>query len=295
MVEPLIYVSGEFVPQGKARLPVMDHAVLYGDGVFETAMSWDRRVFKLDRHVDRFFRSARAIALDPGFDAATLRRLVCEAIRRNRLDHAYVKWILTRGSNDSPLMDPTGCVPNLIILTRAYAHRPRAGLRMKTSAMRRPSGQVLDPKIKSLNYLNLVMAKIEAKAAGADEALMLDQAGHVCEAPGANVFALSGTRLATPARDVLEGVTRETVLELAPAAGLEPVVGDVDLYDLHTADEVFITSTAGGLAPVTEIDGRRIGDGRVGPVFTRLADAYHALLVEGRHGTSIDMAEPAAA
>jgi branched-chain amino acid aminotransferase len=290
--EPVVYVNGEFVPQSQARISVLDHAVLYGDGVFETAFAWRGRVFKLDAHIERGFRSMAAIALRPPVDRAEMRRLILETVSRNRLRDAYVKWLITRGTNGKPLMDPTGCVPNLIILAQPYIsrvsqERAAEGLRLKTVALRRPPGQVLDPQIKSLNYLNLVLAKLEAKAAGADEALLLDLSGRICEATGCNVFTVHGARLRTPRHDILAGITRETVLELASDVGLVAEQCDIELYDAYTADEVFICSTAGGLLPVVEIDGRVIGSGNPGPVFHALRAAYEALISSPLHGTDI--------
>jgi branched-chain amino acid aminotransferase len=286
-------VSGKFVPQSEAKISVLDHAVLYGDGVFETVVAWDGRIFKLRAHTDRFFRSMAAIGLSSPIGKEALEALVVEAARRNGLRHAYIKWIMTRGSNGKPLMDPTGCVPNLIILVQPYRARAAQeetlrGLRAKTSAIRRPSGQILDPKIKSLNYLNLVLAKMEAKAAGAQEAIMLDLHGRVCEAPGYNVFVVREDGvLRTPMQDILEGVTRETVIELAAEAGLRVEEANLELYDAYTAREVFLSSTAGGLVPIVELDGRRLGDGAPGPVWKQLTAAYEALLGSDRFGTPV--------
>jgi branched-chain amino acid aminotransferase len=291
MSEPFIYVNGAFVPQSEARISVMDHAVLYGDGVFETAAAWQGRFFKLDAHIDRFYRSMAAIGLEPNFSRAELQAILVESVRRNRLENAYVKWICTRGSNGLPLMDPEGCVPNLIILARQYIHRAGgeggSGLRMKTAAVRRPPGQVLDAHIKSLNYLNLILAKLEAKAAKVDQALLLDLNGRICEAPGFNVFLVRCGALRTPCHDILEGITRETVIEMAAARGIACTQDDLELYDGYTADEIFLTSTAGGLLPVTELDGRRIGDGTPGPLFKILAEDYLALMSSSRYGTPV--------
>lgn len=279
MAERIIYVNGAFVPEGEARISVLDHAVLYGDGVFETAVAWQGRVFKFDAHIDRFYRSMAAIAMDAPFKREELKGLILEAVRRNGLREAYVKWIATRGSNGTPLMDPAGCVANLIILAQPYIDRGgAAGLRVKTTAIRRPPGHVLDAQIKSLNYLNLVLARIEAKAAGAEQALMLDVHGHICEAPGFNVFLVKGKTVRTPAQDVLMGITRETVLEIAPQLGFAVEERVLDLYDAYTADEMFFSSTAGGLLPVTELDGRRIGAGKPGPAFQALMGGYRSAL-----------------
>lgn len=288
--EPVVYVNREFVPQSQARISVLDHAVLYGDGVFETAAARNGRVFKLDAHVERGFRSMAAISLTPPCDRATMRRLILETVRRNGLRDAYIKWLVTRGSNGRPLMDPSGCEPNLIIIAMPYlerAERLATGVRLKTVAIRRPPGQVLDPQIKSINYLNLVLAKLEAKSAGADEALLLDLAGRVCEAAGWNIFLLKGQLLRTPRHDILHGITRETVMELSPAAGLAVEAADLELYDAYTADEAFLASTAGGLLPVTSIDGRPVGDGKPGPRFRELRSAYERLCASDRYGTTI--------
>jgi branched-chain amino acid aminotransferase len=292
MDEPIIYVNGEFVPESKATISVLDHAVLYGDGVFETAVAWDGRVFKLDAHIERGFRSMAAISLQSPVDRETMKRLVTDAVKRNELRNAYIKWIMTRGSNGKPLMDPTDCIPNLIILTRPYIHKATAdrlakGLRMKTVAVRRPPGQVLDAHIKSLNYLNLVFAKLEAKSAKADEALLLDMNGRVCEATGCNVFVVHGGLLRTPYHDILEGITRETVFELAAELGRPVKESDLELYDVYTADEVFLTSSAGGILPVSEVDGRVIGKGVPGPISLELVSAYQRLLESDRHGTLV--------
>jgi len=290
--EPIVYVGGEFVRESQARISVLDHGLLYGDGIFETAFAWHGRIFKLDEHLDRGYRSMAAIALSPPMAREAMRERVVEAVRRNGFRDAYVKWIVTRGVNGRPLMDPTGCVPNLIILVQPYIHRAspqriEQGLTLKTVAVRRPSGQVLDPQIKSLNYLNLVMAKIEAQAADADEALLLDGDGHLCEVSGCNVFVRQGQRLRTPRRDVLAGITRATVFELAPLLSYRACEDDLELYDAYTADELFICSTAGGLLPVTRLDGRVIGDGKPGAAFRALRDAYQALIESDRHGTPV--------
>ena len=273
MGEPVIYVNGEFVPQSQARISVLDHAVLYGDGVFETVCAWNGRIFRLDAHLDRCFRSMAAIALEPPVSRGEMRDLIIEAVRRNAFPNAYIKWLVTRGVNGRPLMDPAGCVAGFVILVQPYidrasGERAAAGLRLKTVAIRRPSGDVLDPSIKSLNYLNLVMAKIEAKAAGADEALLLDRDGRVCEVSGCNIFVLHGTRLRTPRHNILHGITRESVFEFAPSVGLSAEEADLELYDVYTADEVIICSTAGGLLAVAHVDGRTIGGGKPGPALS---------------------------
>jgi len=290
--EPIIYVNGEFVRQSEARISVLDHAVLYGDGVFDTVVAWNGAIFELDAHVDRFFRSLAAVSLVSPVERGALVKLLGEAIARNGLHNAYVKWIATRGSNGTPLMDPKDCVPNLIIIARPYIHRfdetrRSQGIRLKTAAIRRPPGHVLDAHVKSLNYLNLVMAKLEAKAAGADEALLLDVHGRVCEAPGYNVFVLHGRQLKTPRRDILEGITRSTVMDIARQRGLEVEACDLELYHAYTSDELMLCSTAGGILSAVEIDGRRIASGVPGPVFQQIDQDYKTLLASGERSTQI--------
>jgi branched-chain amino acid aminotransferase len=291
--EPIIFVNGEYVPQSQARISVLDHAVLYGDGVFETAVAWNGVVHELDAHLARLFRSLGAIRLESPHSRAELVDIVCETVRRNDLRNAYIKLIITRGDNGKPLLDPTGCRPGVICLVQPYmymasAERVRDGLRVKTVAVRRTPAQVVDPHVKSLNYLNLVLARLEAEAAQADEALLLDIDGHVCEAPGYNIFAVAGATLRTPARDILAGITRATVMQLAASDGFDVRAETVELYDLYTADEVFMCSTAGGLLAVVELDGRKIGDAKPGPIFTRLRDQYQERLADAQYGTAIE-------
>lgn len=294
MSELIVFVNGEFVPESQARISIFDHAVLYGDGVFETAVAWDGRVFKLEQHLDRLFRSLAAINLKAPYPRGQLRKLILETVQRNELRNAYIKWIITRGVNGQPLLDPTGCTPGCIIFVRPYlymtsAQKVQNGLRLKTTAIRRPPAEVLDPHIKSLNYLNLVLARLEAQAASADEALLLDVRGHVCEAPGYNVFGVHGKQLVTPCEDILAGITRETVLELATERGLLTREATIELYDLYTADEVLLCSTAGGILSVIEVDGRCIGEGKPGPIFHQLREAYQTLLSSPHHGTEVSV------
>lgn len=296
MTEAVLYVNGDFVPESQAKISVLDHGLLYGDGIFETAFAWNGRIFKLDAHVDRGFRSMAAIALKPPLDREQFKWLVAETVRRNHLRDAYIKWIVTRGYNGKPLMDPAGCLPSVIILALPYINRASQdridkGLRLKTVAVRRPPGEILDPQIKSLNYLNLVLAKLEAKASGADEALLLDIRGRICEATGCNVFVVHGRKLLTPRHDILAGITRETVIELAQEANFAVEERDLELYDAYTADELLICSTAGGILPAVDLDGRTIGTGAPGPLFKRLHDAYQALVASDRYGTAIDQAK----
>jgi branched-chain amino acid aminotransferase len=288
----ICFCGGKLVPESEAAIGILDHGLLYGDGVFDTLVAWKGNLFRFDEHAARLYRSMRAIALEPHFTRDDLLSRTRETVRGNELETAYIKWIVTRGSNDTPLMDPNGCVPHLIILIRPYIERfggrTENGISLKTVAIRRTPNQCLDARIKSLNYLNLILAKMEAKAAAADEALMLDISGNVCEAAGYNIFLVSGQKLFTPKTDILEGITRDSVFRIAEREGLSAEACDLSLYDAYTADEVFLTSTAGGLIPVTRIDGREIGSARPGPVFAKFSDGYAGMLGSAEWGLPLD-------
>ena len=225
--------------------------------------------------------------MDQGLDAITDHR----GNVSNGYRDAYIKWLVTAAQRQA--VDGSNRLRSQSDHSGATVYQPRlvgthrSRLCLKTVAIRRPQGQVLDPRIKSINYLNLVLAKLEAKAAGADEALMLDAHGRVCEATGCNVFVVRGRHLRTPRHDILAGITRETVFEIASERGLGTEETDLELYDAYTADEIFICGTAGGLLPITSIDGRQIASGRPGPVFKELHAAYQALIASDRHGTPV--------
>ena len=290
--ERQIYVGGEFVPENEARISVFDHAVLYGDAVYDTACAWGGKVFKLDEHVDRLFESAHALKIEIPLDKAGVREVVLEIMRRNKLDKAYIKVIVTRGVGRMPLMSPYNCEPNLIAFAIPYlslidSDAQQEGIRAGISSMRRIPSECLDAKIKCCNYLNHILMRMEANEAGLDEAIELDIGGYVAEAPGYNIFIAKHGVLYTPGENILVGVTRQTVMELAAAEGLETVVGRMTAFDLYNADEVFFTSTAGGIFAVREVDGRTIGCGKPGPITQLLNQKYMELLESGVQSTPV--------
>jgi branched-chain amino acid aminotransferase len=287
-----VWVNGRFEPGDRASVSVFDHAFLYGDGVFDTSFARHGWVFRLDDHLARLDRSLRAVALDPGIAMPALRDAILETVSRNGHRDAYIKVVCSRGVSAEPLMDPRGCTPTTVIFARPYLSLAGAGVKerglvTKLTALRRVGHEAIDPRIKSLNYLNLVLARIEAFAAGCDEALLVDDAGDVCEAPGYNVFAVIDGTVVTPDRSILEGITRATVFELCADLGIPVRVGPLAPYDLFTADEAFLTSTAGGLVPIVRVDGRPVGSGRPGPVLARIDARYEELLAGGWHGTPV--------
>jgi branched-chain amino acid aminotransferase len=291
-VPGVVYVNGSFEDTDRASVSVFDHGFLYGDGVFDTSFARHGWIFKLDEHMDRLERSLRAVALELPMSMAELRAATIETAARNGHRDAYIKVVASRGVSAEPLMDPRSCTPTVVIFARPYLSLAGAGVKerglvTKLTSLRRVSHAALDPRIKSLNYLNLVMARMEAFAAGCDEALIVDEHGDVCEAPGYNVFAIIDGAVVTPDQGILEGITRATVFDLCEDLGIPVRIHRLAPYDLFTADEAFLTSTAGGLIPIAKVDGRPVGAGRPGPVLARLDARYEALLAEGWKGTPI--------
>lgn len=287
------YVNGKITSGDAASISIFDHGLLYGDGVYDTAFAQYGYVFKLRDHIDRLARSANAIHLKLSESPERIEEIVLDVLVESGLSDAYIKILATRGVGPAPLLDPRGCTPTLIVFARPYlsmadANVREKGVRAKIVTIRRVPLQVWDPRVKNLNYLAFVLAKWEATSAGFDEALMLDENDLVCEAPGYNVFAVINGVVVTPLRSILQGITRETILELCTELGIETREDTVAPYDLFNASEVFLTSTAGGIVPIGSVDSVAIGGGP-GPVYGRLAKAYDDLLRSGRHGTHIPL------
>ena len=295
MTEGFVYVNGEFLPAAQATISVFDHGLLYGDGVYDTLMAWNGFLFKLDAHLDRLLRSCKAVKIEPPVSRSQLRDLLVETVSRSGLRNAYVKCIVSRGTSPAPLLDPRHCTPGLIIFAVPYPAsadpmRTATGIRAKITSIRRIPHDVIDSRIKSLNYLPFVLARLEAVEAGYDEALMQDERGYVCEAPGWNVFTvLNGTTI-TPSTSILEGITRETVMEICTRLSIPCETRLITSYDLWIADEAFLTSTAGGISPIVEVDGRTIGTGQPGPSYRRIAQEFRNMLERGEQGTPVPYA-----
>lgn len=292
--EPILYVNGEFVPRSEAKISVFDHVVLYGDGVFDAICGWNHRLFKLTEHVDRLYESAHAILLQVPLSKAQMEEIIIETVRRNDLENVYVKVVVTRGVSPLPLLNPHDCTPGVIVfamtyVTQAQGKSQETGLKLIVPSLRRIPNESFSTRIKSCNYLNNVLMRAEANQAGADDALALDMEGYICEAPGYNVFMVKSNVLYTPRDNILMGITRQTVIELAEQAQLKVIEGRIEPFDLYNADEVFLTSTAGGIVPVVELDGRIIGRGRPGQVTKELQDGYLALLESGEKSTPVGL------
>jgi branched-chain amino acid aminotransferase len=278
-----VYVNGRITSKAEAAVSVYDHGFLYGDGVFEGIRAYDGRVFRLEEHLDRLYASARQIMLPIPLDRDAMREAILQTVRATGLRDAYIRPIISRGPGDLGI-DPRKCpTPTVIIIVDAIQLYPKdayeRGLRMVTATVRRPAPDALNGRIKSLNYLNNILARIEANQAGVDEALMLTADGYVCECSADNVFVVTDGAVWTPAPHLglLQGVTRDVVLGLARDLGLPAVERIFTLYDVYGADECFLTGTGAEVGPVVEVDGRQIGTGRPGPVTTRLVAAFRDL------------------
>jgi len=279
----LIYIDGELRPREEALVSVFDHGLLYGDGVFEGIRVYNRRIFRLEAHLDRLYDSARAIALEMPLVPAEMAEAVRRTVRENRKEDGYIRLIVTRGVGDLGI-DPRKCArPTLIIIVTDIQVYPAAlytaGIKVITSATRQVSHQAFDPRIKSLNYLKNVLAKVDATRAGAEEAIMLNEDGFIAECSADNLFVVRGGALLTPSPldGALEGVTRGAILSLAAEAGLDAREARLTRFDVYTAAECFLTGTGAEVMPVVEADGRGIGDGKPGPISRRLQEAFHSL------------------
>ena len=275
-----VWIDGRVVGADEARIPVTDHGLLYGDGIFEGIRVVDRRVFRLDDHLARFGTAARAIGLELPGGLAAMREIVLETARAYGQPNAYLRLIATRGDGELGV-DPTTCPhPRVICIVdrlRIYSEDKLArGIDLVTSSWRRPPADVLDPRVKSLNYLNNALAKLEARRRGADEALLLNAAGAIAEASVANLFVYRGGELRTPpATDgALEGITRATVLELAGSLGIPACERTLGRFDLFAADEAFLTGSGAGIVPVRSLDGQVVGTGAPGPVTAKIRAAF---------------------
>ncbi|MGH7510226.1 MAG: branched-chain-amino-acid transaminase [Gemmatimonadales bacterium] len=281
---PTIWLDGEWCDRASATVSVYDHGLLYGDGVFEGIRVYGGKIFRLDEHLDRLYDSAKAIWLTIPMPKDELATITREAVRRSGMTEAYIRHLVTRGPGDLGL-DPRKCPrASVIIIVDTIKLWPEqvyeAGLNVITAGTPTPHRESLSPRVKSLNYLAHIMAKLEGIHAGADEVLMLDSVGQVAEGSGQNVFVVKNRQLRTPPAyaGILKGVTRDAVIELAIEAGYQVEQTILNRYDLYTADEAFFTGTASEIVGIRQLDGRVIGTGKSGPVTRDLRARFQALV-----------------
>lgn len=283
-----IYLDGQLVSKEDAKISVFDHGFLYGDGVFEGIRVYNRRIFRHDAHLLRLYRSAKAIALEPPLSVAEMKKAIEETVAANELENGYIRAIISRGPGDLGL-DPRKCPkPTVLVIADAIALYPpevyEKGMECITVATRRSQPDVLNPAIKSLNYLNNILAKIECIRAGVPECVMLNHQGLVAECSGDNLFIYirdfnGGAQLRTPpvSAGILEGITRDAVIGIAEELGIECVERDMALFDVYAADEAFLTGTAAEVVPMTKLDNREIGDGKPGSITWKIIERYREL------------------
>jgi branched-chain amino acid aminotransferase len=280
LFELYVYVNGQYVKGDKAVIPVWDHGLLYGDGVFEGIRVYDGRIFKLQEHIERLYDSAKAIGLTVPLTSQELTDVTKEVVRKNALRNGHIRQLVTRGIG-RPGLDPRRCLTPTVIV-QAYPFPALLGerpLRLITSAVRRKSPISVDARIKSCNYLDNILAKIQANYAGVDDAVMLDNTGFIAEGTGENIFLVKRGIVSTPTTAAcLHGITRETVIDLCKSFGWPTYERNITMHELYTADEAFCSGTAAELVPICEVDGRRIGSGETGPYTEALIDKFKELV-----------------
>jgi len=285
--EGFVYIDGQFLPKREAKVSVYDHGFLYGDGVFEGIRTYNGRVFKLDEHIKRLYESAKSMELSIPIGEEDMKKTVLETIGRSGLKDAYVRVVVTRGVGDLGL-DPRKCPkPSIIIIVDNIVLWKERSLKAITATTRRNAASALNPMIKSLNYLNNILAKLEANRANVDEAIMLNQRGLVCEGTGDNIFIVKDRVIATPppSANMIVGITRSVVMELAAEEELKAEERDITIHEVYNADEAFLTGTAAEVMPLVEVDGKRIGNGEPGPITMTLIERFNDIK---RSGTPVD-------
>jgi branched-chain amino acid aminotransferase len=281
-----VYISGQFYDKSEAKISVYDHGLLYGDGVFEGIRSYGGKIFRLRQHLQRLYDSAKAIRLEIPMSQEQLAQAIRQTLDLNGLKDAYIRVVVTRGAGSLGLDPRKTSDPQVIIITDHIQLYPpelyENGLEIVTVATIRNHPNAVNPRIKSLNYLNNILAKLEAIQAGCLEALMLNHKGEVAECTGDNIFVVTRGVVRTPPLDagILEGITRNAVLELAQRAGIPTREESLTRHDVYTADECFLTGTAAEIIPVVKCDGRVIGNGKPGPITRQLRERFFALVRE---------------
>lgn len=287
------YVDGKYVPKEQASVSIYDHGFLYGDGVYEAIRAYDGIIFKLREHIDRLFESAKSIKIEMPLSKDDLRGLVIEVLRKNQLTNSYIRIVVSRGRGRMGV-DPRNC-PKPTIVIMAEPREPLFGENVRgisaiVSSLRRTPSWSLDPRIKTLNYLNNIMAKIEAIESGVEEAIMLNEQGYVAETSTENIFIVKNGIVSTPhpSQGVLRGITRDTVLGIARELGYTLEERAITVHELYNADEVFVTGTAAEVVPIVKIAGRKIGEGEAGPVFAKILGRFKESIKRSNEGTPIN-------
>jgi branched-chain amino acid aminotransferase len=277
-----VYIDGKFYPKDEAKISVYDHGLLYGDGVYEAIRAYDGLIFKLKEHMDRLYESAKSIKIEISLTKEEMTNAVLETLRKNKLKEAYIRIVVTRGKGPMGV-DPRNCPkPTIIIITEKrepFFGGGEKGITAIITSIRRTPPWVMDPRIKSLNYLNNILARIEAIEAGAEESIMLNDRGFLAEGSTENLFLVKDGKVFTPplTASILKGITRDAVIRIARELGFEVEERDLTMHELFNADEVFVTGTAAEIVPIVKVSGRVIGTGDVGPVVKKIITKFREM------------------
>jgi branched-chain amino acid aminotransferase len=278
-----IYLNGKLVDRLQAKVSVFDHGLLYGDGAFEGIRSYNRLVFKLEEHITRLFETCHTLMIEIGMSKKDMMKAITDTLKANKIDDGYIRVIVTRGEGDLGL-DPRKCFgrPNIIIITDKITLYPKElynkGMEIITVPTIRNHPEALNPRLKSLNYLNNILAKIEANNSGFSEAIMMDHQGYVAECTGDNIFIIKDKVLSTPSQGRLKGITRDAVQQIAKKLKIQFEECFITRHEIFTADECFLTGTAAEIIPVVKVDGRRIGDGKPGILTGKFIKSFHEVI-----------------
>jgi len=273
-------IGGQLVPISQAKIPILDWGFLHSDATYDVAHLWKGKFFRLEDHINRFFAGMKSLHMDIGMTPVQVKQAIIDCVKATGLEDAYVEIICTRGQPKPGSRDPRTCQNQFWVFAIPFVYilEPgKKGLSVVISECQRIPAASLDPRIKNYHWLDLVLGLYEAYDRGAESVLLVDEQGHLCEGPGFNVFIVKGKSLLTPQSGVLQGITRQTILELAPTLGLQAEEGAITEAMAKSADEVFVTSTAGGVIPVICLNGEPVNEGEPGKVTQRLSEAYWGL------------------
>ncbi len=286
------YVDGQFVPISEARVPILDYGFLRSDATYDVVHVWQGRFFRLDDHLDRFLGGVARLHMRVPYGRDKIRDILGECVRLSELRDAYVEMICTRGVPPPGSRDPRQCTNRFYAFAVPFVwiatpEKQSQGLHLVISQVKRIPAESVDPTIKNYHWLDLVAGTYDAYSRGAETAILIDREGNVVEGPGFNIFVVKNSKMVTPGRGMLEGITRKTVIEMAHTFGIPVETRSVSAEETRQADEGFITSTAGGIMPVTKVDGHVLGDGKPGPITLRLREQYWSLHQDPRYTSSI--------
>ena len=287
------WIDDQFVPIAEAKISILDWGFLHSDATYDVAHVWKGKFFRLDDHIDRFLSGIDKLHMSIPYNRGELRALLIDCVKTSGLHDAYVEMICTRGLPKPGSRDPRECTNQLFAFAIPFVwianpQKQQQGLHLIVSSLQRIPPESVDPTVKNYHWLDMVMSLFEAYDRGAETAVVVDAQGNLVEGPGFNIFAVNGNTITTPARGVLEGITRRTVIELSTGYDFQVIQDYLSADKARSADEMFVTSTAGGVIPITKIDGRKIGSGTLGPVTQKLQEGYWMVHEDPRYTLKIE-------